>query len=239
MTREELLAAVNEKEDTAKLTSLSQQTIDEELDDLLSDYGEGEEPDDKAVEKLARRMKRMAGNIHAGVSAEMKKNREEAERRRKGGKARLREDVTQPGEKDGEGEMPDGNAPDYSALEARLNSLMERMEARDKEARKASVEASVRRGLKSKFDEAGLQVNDFFVDIAIGKLDMDADADVASLVDKAEKIYTSDYKRAMGKTGMPRAGSGRNNGEEQSVSLHEWDDIKAMCKERGAGGRVR
>ena len=83
MTREELLNLVNKEADTTKFTSLSQKTINEELDDVLEDFGDDEEANSKIVTKLANRLKRMDGNLHKNVSDEMKKNRAEAERKKK------------------------------------------------------------------------------------------------------------------------------------------------------------
>lgn len=240
MTREELLKAVDAKEDTSKLTSLSQQTIEEELDDLLEDYGEGEEPDDKAVEKLAKRLKRMAGNIHAGVSAEMKKNREEAERKRKE-KERKRKKAGRSGEGDGDedgGEGDGGEGDKLAALEAKLAALTESLAARDKASKKASALDAVKKGLKAKFEAADLEVNDFFLETALGKIAIpdEGEADVQALVKEAEGIYTSDYKRATGSSAVPGRGQ-QGGGSGSKPSEHEWDDIIERRKRRfGDGG---
>lgn len=231
MTREELLALVNDKEDTSRLTSLSQQTIEEELDDLLGDYGEDEAPDDSAVEKLAKRLRRMDGNIHASVSSEMKKNREEAERRRKKG---VRKSGAQEGS---EGEAGDDR---YAALLARVNQLIEANEARDKAEKKKSLADAVCNGLKARFGAANLEVNDFFVETAMSKLDLPEEgADVKTLVAEAERLYTADYKRAMGNVAMPHAGGMGRSREDVRVDEHEWDDIKEACKNGRAMGIVR
>lgn len=239
MTREELLKAVDAKEDTSKLTSLSQQTIEEELDDLLEDYGEGEEPDDKAVEKLAKRLKRMAGNIHAGVSAEMKKNREEAERKRKE-KERKRKKTGRGEDGDGgdDGDGDGGSDDKLAALEAKLAALTESLAARDKAAKKASALDAVKKGLKAKFDAANLEVNDFFLETALGKIAIpdEGEADVQALVKEAEGIYTSDYKRATGSSAVPGRGQ-QGSGGGSKPSEHEWDDIIERRKRRfGDGG---
>ena len=73
MTREELLALVNKEADTTKFKSLSQKTINEELDDVLEDFGDDEAANAKLVTKLANRLKRMDGNLHKNVSDERKK----------------------------------------------------------------------------------------------------------------------------------------------------------------------
>ena len=49
MTREELLALVNKEADTTKFKSLSQKTINEELDDVLEDFGDDEAENAKLV----------------------------------------------------------------------------------------------------------------------------------------------------------------------------------------------
>ena len=83
MTKEELLELVNKKEDTSKFKSLSQRTIDEELVEALEEIGDDESANDKVVTKLANRLKRMNGNLHSNVAAEVKKAKEEAERKKK------------------------------------------------------------------------------------------------------------------------------------------------------------
>ena len=83
MTVEELLEKVNKKTDTGKLKSLSKKTIDEELNDVLDEMGDDEEANDRIVTKLANRLKRMDGNLHKNVADEIKKAREEAERKKK------------------------------------------------------------------------------------------------------------------------------------------------------------
>lgn len=83
MTREELLALVNKEVDTTKFKELSQKTIDEELDDVLEDFGDDEEANSKLVTKLANRLKRINGNLHKNISDEVKKSKEEAERKKR------------------------------------------------------------------------------------------------------------------------------------------------------------
>ena len=80
MTKEELLELVNKKVDTSKFKSLSKRSIDEELVDALEEIGDDESANDKVVTKLANRLKRMDGNLHANVSAEVKKAKEEADK---------------------------------------------------------------------------------------------------------------------------------------------------------------
>ena len=73
MTVEELLSLVNKEVDTTKFRSLSQKTINEELNDVLDEFGDDEAANAKIVTKVANRLKRMDGNLHKNVSDEIKK----------------------------------------------------------------------------------------------------------------------------------------------------------------------
>lgn len=230
MTREELLALVNKEVDTTKFKELSQKTIDEELDDVLEDFGDDEEANSKLVTKLANRLKRINGNLHKNISDEVKKSKEEAERKKK--------------EEEEERKRKEANKDDdpddkYSKLLEKLEALEKANAERDKKAaRKATIE-SVKAGLKDKFDKANLEMNDFFLDTALSKLEIPDDADVVELVSAAENIYTADYKRANGGNAVPRKGSSAPSGEERKLDEHEWDDIKDICKDRATKATVK
>lgn len=215
MTIEELLELVNKKEDTSKFTSLSKKSIDEELNDVLGEMGDDDDENDRIVTKLANRLKRMDKNLHKNIADELKKSREEAERKKK-------EEEERKGKKDGE-DTPDDK---YDKLLAKLEALEKANEERDKKASRAATIEAVRKGLKDKFDKAKLELNDFFLDAAISKLEIpDKDADVTDLVSKAEGIYTTDFKRATGNTAIPRMGSGSSSGGGRTIPDDEWDDI--------------
>lgn len=230
MTREELLALVNKEADTTKFKSLSQKTINEEFDDVLEDFGDDEAANAKLVTKLANRLKRMDGNLHKNVSDEIKKSKEEAERKKK------EEEEERKRKEDDKNDDPDDK---YNELLKEIKALKEANAERDKKAaRKATIE-SVKAGLKDKFDKANLELNDFFLDTALSKLEISDDADVAELVSTAENIYTADYKRANGGNAVPRKGSSAPSGEEKKIDEHEWDDIKDICKDRATKATVK
>ena len=230
MTREELLALVNKEVDTTKFKELSQKTINEELDDVLEDFGDDEEANSKLVTKLANRLKRINGNLHKNISDEVKKSKEEAERKKKEEEEeRKRKEAAKNGDPDDK----------YNELLKEIKALKEANAERDKKAaRKATIE-SVKAGLKDKFDKANLELNDFFLDTALSKLEISDDADVSELVSTAENIYTADYKRANGGNAVPRKGSSAPSGEEKKLDEHEWDDIKDICKDRATKATVK
>lgn len=215
MTIEELLELVNKKEDTSKFTTLSKKSIDDELNDVLGEMGDDDDENDRIVTKLANRLKRMDKNLHKNIADELKKSREEAERKKK-------EEEERNGKKDRE-DKPDDK---YDKLLAKLEALEKANEERDKKASRAATIEAVRKGLKDKFDKAKLELNDFFLDTAISKLEIpDKDADVTDLVSKAEGIYTTDFKRATDNTAIPHMGSGSSSGGGRTIRDDEWDDI--------------
>ena len=206
---------VNKKEDTSKFTTLSKKSIDDELNDVLGEMGDDDDENDRIVTKLANRLKRMDKNLHKNIADELKKSREEAERKKK-------EEEERNGKKEEEGKPDDK----YDKLLAKLEALEKANEERDKKASRAATIEAVRKGLKDKFDKAKLELNDFFLDTAISKLEIpDKDADVTDLISKAEGIYTTDFKRATGNTAIPRMGSGSSSGGGRTIPDDEWDDI--------------
>ena len=75
MEREELLQEVQGviESDGKKLSpSISEETINAELDDELENIGEDAEANKKVFTRIAKRLLRMDGNIHSNVSREVK-----------------------------------------------------------------------------------------------------------------------------------------------------------------------
>lgn len=232
MTKEELLSLVNKEVDTTKFKSLSQKTINEELDDVLEDFGDDEAANAKLVTKLANRLKRMDGNLHKNVSDEIKKSKEEAERKKK------EEEEERKRKEAGEGKTdPDDK---YSKLLEKLEALEKANAERDKKAaRKATIE-SVKAGLKDKFDKANLEIKNYFLNAAIAKLEIpDEDVDIDDLVSKAEKIYTAEYKEATGESGIPSKGQRHSGGGSSTDDEKFMDEIAERRKKRYGGGEEK
>lgn len=227
MTREELLALVNKEADTTKFKSLSQKTINEELDDVLEDFGDDEAANAKLVTKLANRLKRMDGNLHKNVSDEIRKSKEEAERKKKEEEEERKE----------EEEGKTGSDDKYNELLKEIKALKEANAERDKKAaRKATIE-SVKAGLKDKFDKANLEMKNYFLNAAIAKLEIpDEDADIDDLVSKAEKIYTAEYKEATGENGIPAKGSRTSSGSTSTDDDKFMEEVAERRKKRFGGG---
>lgn len=223
MTVEELLEKVNGKVDTKKFKSLSKKTIDEELNDVLDEIGDDDAVNDRIITKLANRLKRMDGNLHKNVSDEIKKSKEEAER-----KAKEEEEAKRKEEEEKK------NNPESNELIKKLTDRLDAMEKANKEretkeAMKATMDA-VKKGLKEKFEKAGLELNGFFAKTALSKLDVSGeDVEISELVAKAEKLYNADVKDAgyVPSNSKPHNGGG---GSENQDDDKIWDDIATLRK---------
>lgn len=222
MTREELLEKVNGELGSTKLT-LSDRTINEELDDALVDFGDDEDANAKLVTRVAGRLKRMDGNLHFDVSAEVKKLRE------KDGEGKKLEPT---GEKKPAQKQPsDGDNDELAEIKRQLAEMKADRERRDAEAAKNATLTSVRKELHAKFRAAGVEANEFFVDSAMLKLTMpEGEIDVSALAEKAEKQYYSDLKAAgMEEYQGPRRGI--ENGGKGATAASDY--FKRKAKKEG------
>lgn len=215
MEREELKELVNKSLGSTQL-KLSERTINEELDDVLGDFGDNEDANAKLVERVVNRLKRMDGNLHADVSKEVKEYKDKAEKKQKEGN-------------EGGSKKNEGNEGSESEIMKELKSLRaeldEERNARKQEQAERAKHAtmdSVRKGLREKFENAGLKLNDFFAKSALSKLEIpNEDVDLKSLVEKAERLYNADIKEAGVEIGKPHAG-GNGGGKEEK---EDWSDV--------------
>lgn len=202
MEREELLQQVTEsiEADGKQLSpSLSEESINGELDDALEDIGEDEEQNKKVVSRLAKRLLRMDGNIHSNVSREVREYKKKA-----GAPAAKKGGVEETGD-DG------GDTPAWAkALLARVDAIEEsRKQKADAEAKDAAVSA-VKKGLKAKFKDAGIEVNEWIYkqtlrDLEIPDGEDGEGVDTDALVRKMERAYYKNLKEA----GLDKKDSGR------------------------------
>ena len=222
MTREELLALVNKELGSTKLT-ISEKTINEELDDVLEDFGEDEAVNAKLVTKVTNRLKRMDGNLHSDVSQQVKEYKKKARERQKAKETES--------EEEGSEEIPnEEDMPEWA--KKLIGEVKKEREAREQkeaaDAKKALVN-SIKEGLKAKFEKANIPLNSFFVKTALYKLEIpDGEVDIKDLVGKAEVLYNADIKEAgINPETKPRSGGGGAGGTG-TVDEHEFDDVAAI-----------
>lgn len=225
MEREELLNLVNEELGNTQLT-LSERTIGEELDDVLGDIGDDAEANAAVVKRVAARLKRMDGNLHADVSkqvADYKKNYKP--------QPKPTAKKVEGGEDEGSG---GGESEALAEVRAELARLKEESEARKRAETRDSVVKDVRKALDEKFRKAGMKVNEYFMRGALNSLDIpDGTADVDALATMAEKRYNADMKEAgVHPDQAPRYGRG---GEGGTNSASDYFARKAKKEGWGKG----
>ena len=194
MEREELLGQVNSALETEGRTlTLSEETINGELDDALEDVTDDAQVDETFVKRLVKRLTRMDGNLHKDVSTQVKAYKKTHPAPKKGST------TTSQGGENGNSEE---DVPDYIK---KLNARLDAFEQSQKTAKEAEVKNAtlkeVKKGLKTKFQEANLDVNDYFLNQALRELKLPEleegeSYDVDDLVNKSEKLYHKHLKAA-------------------------------------------
>lgn len=215
MEREELLQNVqNEIEaDGKKLSpSISEETINAELDDELENIGEDEEANKKVYSRIAKRLLRMDGNIHSNVSREVA----DYKKKTKSQHADKKDDKTEDND-----EMPAW----AKAFTDRLDAIEKsRQQSADKAAKDAAEEA-VKNGLRAKFKNASVEVNEYIYkqtlrDLEIPETEEGQRIDTESLISQMERAYYRNLKAAgldKRDTQTPRyGGKGGSKGESSA-----------------------
>lgn len=206
MEREELLQQVNEsiEADGKQLSpSLSEESINGEIDDALEDITDDEENNKKVVSRLAKRLLRMDGNIHSNVSKQVSDYK----------KAHPK---NQQKPKDGEGD--DDEKSVLQKLLERVDAMEQAQKQKSEEAVKDAVVADVKKGFKAKFKDAGLEVNEYIFrqtlrDLEIPDANEDEKVNIGALVKTLEREYTKNLKEAgLGKEGTPKPRFGSHEG---------------------------
>lgn len=194
MEREELLQLVNEsiEADGKKLSpSISEETVNGELDDALEDVTEDEESNKKLAARVAKRLLRMDGNIHSNVSREVKEYKKKAGAPVDGkGKKSEKEGTT-------EDEMPDY----VKSIIERLDAMETSRKQKEETDAKSAAESAVKKGLRAKFKDANIDVNEYIYrqtlrDLEIPELEEGESVDTDALVRKMERAYYRNLKEA-------------------------------------------
>lgn len=185
MEREELLERVTAELGENQLT-LSERTINEELDDALEDFGEDEETNSQLVTKIASRLKRMDGNLHAEVSKQVDAY-----------KTSYRQKLKQKQQPPKPKQQEETEDDDFKRLKEEVAQLRAESETRRKSEAKNALLKEIKNSLEEKFQKTGIEVNQYFMKNALKKLDIpDEGAEREKLVAEAEKIYNGDMKEA-------------------------------------------
>lgn len=228
MEREELFEKVEESLGSTQLTSLSEETINAELDAALEEVEDDANIDEKFIEKLTKRLVRMEGNLHKNVSIETKKYKTELEKKLK---------RTPKGNDEGHKE-PKGEESETTKLLKEMREELEELKNAQKEnataKKKNDIAAAVKKGIKAKFKEAEIEENSYILKQTIKELDIKEDSDVEELIKKLEKNYYKNLKEAgLDKSTTPRFG-GRNKGGKGGTAADRFFARKKAKEKSGS-----
>lgn len=191
METEKIISSILEKVGN---TDVSPQTVEAIYN--LNPLAEGTEPDDGYIEKMAGAVKSFQGNINHVFST------------------KLATQVSQKVEEFKKSYQPqpkpktdEGGSDELQELKAQIKALQDARSEDLAKERRSAVARQVKEGLKEKFKASGMEVRDFFIDTALGKLNIpDKEANVQGLVNEAEKNVIRDMKAAGIDTDAPTGG---------------------------------
>ena len=225
MEREELLQQVNEslEADGKHLSStLSEETINGELDDCLEDIGDDEEANKKVVSRLAKRLLRMDGNLHSNVSKEVTAYKTAHP------KPAPKQD---PKPKDGEKGEGEGGDDAYAKLLKRVEAMEEAQKQKaTREAKDATV-AAVKKGLEAKFKVADIEVNQYILKQTLRDLEVpdveDGEVNEDDLIKQMERAYYKNLKEAgLDKKDTPKPRYGSRDGAKGESAADRFFERK-------------
>lgn len=216
MEKEKIISGILEKVGN---TDVSSQTVEAIMN--LSPLADGAEPDDAYFEKMAGAVKSFQGNINHVFSEKLNtqvSQKIEEYKKSRTGKAEPTATESKPSD-------------ELNELKAQIKALQEARSEDLAKARRSDVERQVKDGLKERFRSTGMEVRDFFIDTALGKMDIpDRDANIDNLVSEAEKRVVRDMKAAGIDTDAPLNSVGGGGGNGKS-----WLDKKFAEKAKREG----
>ena len=205
MEREELLQQVNESieaEGKQLSATLSEESINGELDDALEDITDDDENNKKVVARLAKRLLRMDGNLHSNVSKEVNIYKQKHPVKK----------VTKNVEGGGKNDDEEDDMPAWAKkLTQRIDAMDERSKARDAAAAKDAIVEDIKKGFKAKFKEANLEVNDYIFRQTLRDLEIPEGEDGKNVkVNDLVKTLERDYLKNLKDAGLDKKDAGKS-----------------------------
>lgn len=229
MEKEELVSIVNGELGSTKLT-ISERTFNEEIEDVLGDFGDDKEVNTAIISRLVKRLKRIDGNLHADVGAENRKYREQFEKDW---------NEKHPGNQSGRsgnggtGNGGNGNGgngePEWfkryrEEQDAKYKALEDERKEEKARAQKDAVLKQVKDGVDTLFAKAGITPNAYILKQTMRDIDITADSNIDGAIKDVEKAYYRNLKDA----GIVEDGKPHKGGDGSSkVASAMWAKKKA------------
>lgn len=229
MDRESLRPLVEAQYGESRITVLSDETINAELDDALTGITEDGQADEAFCKRIAQRLLRMNGNVakEAGTQINDWKKKhpvqQQQQQQKPSGEASGTEDDTD---------------PQLKAMQAQIEELKKSLKEKDEKAANDAVVAQVRSKLGEKFKEGGITPNSYFVNQVIGKMKLPTleegqTHDIAKLAKSAEEAYYQELKDAGIKFERPRKGQQNRTDGPDEEALAKREAFKKRMQAKG------
>lgn len=194
MDRESLRPLVEAQYGESRITVLSEETINAELDAELEGITDDSHFDEACCKRIAQRLLRMNGNVakEAGTQITDWKKKHPTQTPPK--------PDTKPTEEDD---------PKYKAMQDQINELKNSLKQKDQKEADDKIIADVRKKFNEKFKESKIEVKNYFADQVFGRFKLPSlnegeRHDTSKLADQAEKDYFEELKKAGVKYEKPR-----------------------------------
>ena len=186
MDRESLRPLVEAQFGESRITVLSEETINAELDAELEGITDDSHFDEACCKRIAQRLLRMNGNVakEAGTQINDWKKKHPTQTPPK--------PDTKPNEEDD---------PKYKAMQDQINELKNSLKQKDQKEADDKVIAEVRKKFNEKFKEAKIEVKNYFADQVFGRFKLPSlnegeQYDISKLANQAENDYVEELKKA-------------------------------------------
>lgn len=222
MDRESLRPLVEAQYGESRITVLSEETINAELDAELEGITDDSHFDEACCKRIAQRLLRMNGNVakEAGTQINDWKKKHPTQTPPK--------PDTKPNEEDD---------PKYKAMQDQINELKNSLKQKDQKEADDKVIAEVRKKFNEKFKEAKIEVKNYFADQVFGRFKLPSlnegeQYDVSKLANQAENDYVEELKKAGIKYEKPRKEQPGGKSEDKAA-LAKREAYKAKLRARG------
>ena len=222
MDRESLRPLVEAQFGESRITVLSEETINAELDAELEGITDDSHFDEACCKRIAQRLLRMNGNVakEAGTQINDWKKKHPTQTPPK--------PDTKPTEEDD---------PKYKAMQDQINELKNSLKQKDQKEADDKVIAEVRKKFNEKFKEAKIEVKNYFADQVFGRFKLPSlnegeQYDISKLANQAENDYVEELKKAGIKYEKPRKEQPGGKTEDQAA-LAKREAYKAKLRARG------
>lgn len=225
MDRESLRRLVEAQYGESRITVLSEETINAELDAELEGITDDSHFDEACCKRIAQRLLRMNGNVakEAGNQITDWKNKHPQQ---------------QPPKPNQQQQQQDDDNPELKAMKDEIAELKKSLKEKDEKTANDAVIAQVRNKLNETFKEGKITPNSYFVNATIAKIKLPTleegqTHDIAKLAKDAEEAYYKELKDAGIKFERPRKGQEHRTDGPDKEAIEKREAFKAKMRARG------